>query len=76
MRSKAWPKGTILSLGLLRITMNWVNSDQHCLLHYLFATEHPQRVLAQLHRTDNLCFDAAWDLPIHLVVSESNDQTL
>ena len=38
-----------------------------------FRRQRPHRVLALLTRTNITCCCAAWDLPIHLVVSERND---
>lgn len=45
-------------------------------LRSLMEQERPRRVLALLTRTNILCCLAAWDLPIHLVVSERNDPAL
>ena len=42
-------------------------------LKVLIEEERPQRVLSMLTRTNILCCLAAWDLPIHVVVSERND---
>ena len=41
-----------------------------------FRSQRPHRVLALLTRTNITCCCAAWDLPIHLVVSERNDPSL
>ena len=41
-----------------------------------FRCQRPHRVLALLTRTNITCCCAAWDLPIHLVVSERNDPSL
>ena len=38
-----------------------------------FRRQRPHRVLSLLTRTNITCCCAAWDLPIHLVVSERND---
>ena len=38
-----------------------------------FHLQRPHRVLSLLTRTNITCCCAAWDLPIHLVVSERND---
>ena len=38
-----------------------------------FRLQRPHRVLSLLTRTNITCCCAAWDLPIHLVVSERND---
>jgi glycosyltransferase involved in cell wall biosynthesis len=42
-------------------------------LKALIEQERPQRLLSMLTRTNILCCLAAWDLPIHVVVSERND---
>ena len=42
-------------------------------LKRLMELERPHRVLALLGRTNIRCCLAAWDLPLHLVVSERND---
>ena len=42
-------------------------------LRALLVDQRPRRVLALLSKTNILCCAAAWDLPIHLVVSERND---
>ena len=45
-------------------------------LRALLVDQRPRRVLALLSKTNILCCAAAWDLPIHLVVSERNDPRL
>jgi glycosyltransferase involved in cell wall biosynthesis len=70
---RAWPGETGLPLRLLHAGMARLCSYQLLRLRELFATERPRRVLALLTRTNILCCNAAWDLPIHLVVSERND---
>ena len=45
-------------------------------LRLQFRRQRPHRVLALLTRTNITCCCAAWDLPIHLVVSERNDPSL
>jgi len=70
---RAWPGETGLPLRLLHAGMGRMGSYQLLRLRDLFATERPRRVLALLTRTNILCCNAAWDLPIHLVVSERND---
>ena len=45
-------------------------------LRALLVDQRPRRGLALLSKTNILCCAAAWDLPIHLVVSERNDPRL
>ena len=45
-------------------------------LKVLIQQERPKRLLSMLTRTNIFCCLAAWDLPIHLVVSERNDPAL
>ncbi|MFM9047372.1 MAG: glycosyltransferase, partial [Cyanobium sp.] len=65
-----------LPLWLLHAGMGRIGGYPLRKLRVLLATERPRRVLALLTRTNILCFNAAWDLPIHLVVSERNDPQL
>ena len=48
-------------------------SLRYARLRDLLVERQPGRVLALLSKTNILCCAAAWDLPIHLVVSERND---
>lgn len=53
-----------------------LGAERLCSLKVLIEEERPQRLLSMLTRTNILCCLAAWDLPIHLVVSERNDPAL
>ena len=53
-----------------------VGGDRYRRLRVLLRTQRPKRVLALLSKTSILCCAAAWDLPIHVVVSERNDPRL
>ncbi|WP_216901856.1 glycosyltransferase [Synechococcus sp. CCY 9618] len=70
---RAWPGETGLPLRLLHAGMARIGGHKLLRLRELFVQERPRRVLALLTRTNILCCNAAWDLPIHLVVSERND---
>ena len=72
----AWPGEKGLPLRLLHAGMGRMGGYPLQRLRVLMATERPKRVLALLTRTNILCCNAAWDLPIHLVVSERNDPRL
>lgn len=74
--SRAWPGERGWPLRLLHAGMGRIGSYPLLRLRELLARERPKRVLALLTRTNILCCDAAWDLPIHLVVSERNDPRL
>lgn len=73
---RAWPGERGLPLRLLHAGMGRLGGHPLERLRELFATERPRRVLALLTRTNILCCNAAWDLPIHVVVSERNDPSL
>tara|TARA_B100000085_G_scaffold8864_1_gene7775 strand:- start:814 stop:1710 length:897 start_codon:yes stop_codon:yes gene_type:complete len=53
-----------------------VGGERYRLLRDVLLMHRPKRVLALLSKTNILCCAAAWDLPIHLVVSERNDPRL
>jgi glycosyltransferase involved in cell wall biosynthesis len=69
----AWPGSSHPSQRLLHVGMGWIQGYRLPRLQARLATQRPRRVLAMLSRTNILCCHAAWDLPIHLVVSERND---
>ena len=62
--------------GLLELCMRSAGGLRYVRLKQLLAEQRPRRVLALLSKTNILCCAAAWDLPIHLVVSERNDPRL
>jgi glycosyltransferase involved in cell wall biosynthesis len=71
---RAWPgRPDVRSQRLLHAGMAWTHDYRLRRLRELFAAERPRRVLALLSRTNIVCCYAAWDLPIHVVVSERND---
>ena len=58
----------LLQRGLPRLV-----GYRYARLRELMEHQPPKRVLALLTKTNILCCAAAWDLPLHLVVSERND---
>ena len=68
--STDWPS------RLLSRCMASVGGLRYCRLRELLVEHRPRRVLALLTKTNILCCAAAWDLPIHVVVSERNDPRL
>ena len=70
------PGSTGLPYVLLSRCMGSVGGHRYCRLRQLLQEHRPKRVLALLSKTNILCCAAAWDLPIHLVVSERNDPRL
>ncbi len=62
--------------ALLNHCMGSFGGLRYIRLRQLFLERQPRRVLALLSKTNILCCAAAWDLPIHLVVSERNDPQL
>ncbi|MEB3169439.1 MAG: glycosyltransferase [Synechococcaceae cyanobacterium] len=73
IEQRAWPGRSSISQRVLKAGMLWTHDYRLRQLKELFARERPQRVLALLSRTNIVCCYAAWDLPIHVVVSERND---
>lgn len=73
IEQRAWPGRSSISQRVLQAGMIWTHGYRLRMLRELFARERPQRVLALLSRTNIVCCYAAWDLPIHVVVSERND---
>ena len=62
--------------ALLHYCMGSFGGLRYVRLRQLLRERRPRRVLALLSKTNILCCAAAWDLPIHLVVSERNDPRL
>ena len=58
---------------LLRQGMPWLAGYRYQRLRQVMVEHRPRRVLALLTKTNILCCAAAWDQPLHLVVSERND---
>lgn len=58
---------------LFRYGTDALGGDRLQQLRRMMELERPQRVLALLGRTNIRCCLAAWDLPLHLVISERND---
>jgi glycosyltransferase involved in cell wall biosynthesis len=58
---------------LLRQGMPWLAGYRYQRLRQVMVEQRPKRVLALLTKTNILCCAAAWDQPLHLVVSERND---
>lgn len=71
--SRSWPGRPSRLQRLLHAGVGWTRDYRLQRLQELFAHERPRRVLALLSRTNIVCCYAAWDLPIHVVVSERND---
>ena len=61
---------------LLELCIRSAGGLRYVRLKQLLAEQRPRRVLALLSKTNILCCAAAWDLPVHLVVSERNDPRL
>lgn len=70
---RSWPGRQSRLQRLLHEGLSWSRDYRLKRLRDLFAEERPRRVLALLSRTNIVCCYAAWDLPIHVVVSERND---
>ena len=65
-----------LAMQLFRVGTEATAGFRFRQLRRQFRRQRPHRVLALLTRTNITCCCAAWDLPIHLVVSERNDPSL
>lgn len=68
--------GRGLAMRLFRLGTEATAGFRFRQLRRQFRSQRPHRVLALLTRTNITCCCAAWDLPIHLVVSERNDPAL
>ena len=75
-QSKVDPGGRGLVMQLFRAGTEATAGFRFRQLRRQFRSQRPRRVLALLTRTNITCCCAAWDLPIHLVVSERNDPSL
>lgn len=70
------PGGRGLAMQMFRAGTEATAGFRFRQLRRQFLSQRPHRVLALLTRTNITCCCAAWDLPIHLVVSERNDPSL
>ena len=70
------PEGLGLAMRLFHVGTEATAGLRLRQLRREFRRQRPPRVLALLTRTNITCCCAAWDLPIHLVVSERNDPSL
>ena len=70
------PEGLGLAMRLFHVGTEATAGLRLRQLRREFRRKRPHRVLALLTRTNITCCCAAWDLPIHLVVSERNDPSL
>lgn len=70
------PEGRGLAMRLFQVGTEATAGFRFRQLRRQFRSQRPHRVLALLTRTNITCCCAAWDLPIHLVVSERNDPSL
>ena len=67
------PGGRGLAMQLFQVGTEATAGLRLRQLRRQFRRQRPHRVLSLLTRTNITCCCAAWDLPIHLVVSERND---
>ena len=75
-RARVRPNGRGLAMHLFHVGTEATAGLRLRQLRREFRRQRPNRVLALLTRTNIICCCAAWDLPIHLVVSERNDPSL
>ena len=75
-QARVHPGGRGLAMQLFRVGTEATAGFRFRRLRRQFRSQRPHRVLALLSRTNIICCCAAWDLPIHLVVSERNDPSL
>ena len=75
-QARVCPGGRGLAMQLFRVGSEATAGFRLRQLRRQFRSQLPHRVLALLTRTNITCCCAAWDLPIHLVVSERNDPSL
>ena len=67
------PERSTLATRLLQRGMPRLAGFRYERLRQLIVEQRPRRILALLTKTNILCCAAAWDLPLHVVVSERND---
>ena len=67
LRNETW------ATRLLRVGMPYLAGYHYEKLRQILLEQPPKRVLALLTKTNIICCAAAWDQPLHLVVSERND---
>jgi len=67
------PANNTWAIRLLRLGMPRLAGYRYERLREVMVEQQPKRVLALLTKTNILCCAAAWDQPLHLVVSERND---
>ena len=76
IQARVHPGGRGFAMQLFRVGTEATAGFRFRQLRRQFRSQRPHRVLALLTRTNITCCCAAWDLPIHLVVSERNDPSL
>tara|TARA_B100000073_G_scaffold238375_1_gene199543 strand:+ start:432 stop:1715 length:1284 start_codon:yes stop_codon:yes gene_type:complete len=67
------PERSTWATRLLQRGMPRLAGFRYARLRQLIVEQRPRRILALLTKTNILCCAAAWDLPLHVVVSERND---
>jgi glycosyltransferase involved in cell wall biosynthesis len=67
------PERSTWTTRLLQRGMPRLAGFRYARLRQLIVEQRPRRILALLTKTNILCCAAAWDLPLHVVVSERND---
>ena len=70
------PERSTWATRLLQRGMPRLAGFRYARLRKLIVEQRPRRILALLTKTNVLCCAAAWDLPLHVVVSERNDPRL
>ncbi len=67
------PANTTWATRLLQLGLPRLAGYRYERLREVMRKQRPKRVLSLLTKTNVLCCAAAWDQPLHLVVSERND---
>ena len=73
VQARVRPGGRGLAMQLFHVGAEATAGLRFRQLRRQFRSQRPRRVLSLLTRTNITCCCAAWDLQIHLVVSERND---